>query len=184
MKKSTYAIITVFVLAVLVTFFINRSYAFNNKVEEKWNVYFSNFKEIKKSENVFVPENPKVESTGIQPYDVIVSGSDDYFTFSFDAVNDGNVNAIINSIIKEEPQCISLELPANKEDESQVCNNLEYKMFYTDSNEEVKLNDSLKANTKKNITVTVGLDKNSDINLVGDVQIVLFDTDFIYVEEQ
>ena len=181
MKKSTYIIIIVFVIAVVGTFFISESYAFQ-KVDEfpGWNVYFSNLKTSIINGNIFVPDKPEIEKNKIKAYDVIVSKSGDYATYQFDIINSGDFDVKIYSLVKIEPKCTSLSIPAISSDEKLVCDNLEYKIFYTDNGKELQLGDMLKANEKINITLKIGFKTPNNQNPTDDVQITLYDFSVLY----
>ena len=159
----------------------NKSYAFNNDINNKdWNIYFNNLKTSIVNGSAYVPESPIVEATSVKAYDVLISKRGDYATFTFDIINSGDIDAKLASFSKIEPKCISLALPANTLDEEIVCNNLEYKMYYTKNNEEVKINDIVKAHNKENITLKVGFSNSAETDIIDDVQITLYDMNLIY----
>lgn len=182
MKKNI--IITVVVLVFSLVGIIisnnNFSYAKEDNKDLKLSVYFDNLKTSIVNGTAYVPMTPEVDSTSIKAYDVLISKKGDYATFTFDVINDGDIDATLNSLTKIEPKCISLLLPANEEDEKEVCNNLEYKIYYSKNNKEVSVDDIIKSKTKESITIKIGLNDNFNYNLEGDVQITLFDTNFVF----
>ena len=175
--------ITIIVLTFsLIGIFLGKGYMKPSSAKEdsKWNVYLDNMKTSIINGNVFVPNSPEIENTTIKAYDVLISKKGDYATFTFDVVNGGDIDANLSSLIIIEPKCISLELPAISSDEELVCNNLEYKVYYTSNNKEVKVSDIIKAHTKENVTIKVGLNENVKEDLVSDVQVTLFDMTLVY----
>ena len=180
MKKNI--IIIAVITFSLVGIFLGKEYIKPSSAKEDniWNVYLDNMKSSVINGNVFVPSNPEIENTTVKAYDVLISKKGDYATFTFDVVNGGNIDANLSSLIKVEPKCISLELPANLSDEELVCNNLDYVIYYTNNNKEVKISDVIKAHTKENVTIKVGLNENIKDDLVSDVQVTLFDMILVY----
>lgn len=180
MKKNIMVTVVVLVFSLVGIMLGNRSFAHEDNEVSNWNVYFNNMKTSIVNGDAFVPNVPEIESTNIKAYDVLISKRGDYATFTFDIVNAGNVDAKLSTLTKIEPKCISLEIPANTSDEDLVCSNLEYIYYYTDNNKEIKVSDIIKSNTKKNITMKVGLSKNAMEDPMGDVQITLFDSTLVY----
>ena len=181
MKKSIMLTVAVITFS-LVGIFLGQGYIKPSSAREEsiWNIYLDNMKASIINGNVFVPASPELENTTIKAYDVLVSKRGDYATFTFDVVNAGNIDANLSTLIKVEPKCISLELPAIESDEELVCNNLEYKVYYTNNNKEVNISDTIKAHTKENITIKVGLNENISEDPKSDVQVTLFDMTLVY----
>jgi len=177
-KKVIFALIITFCLIVVI---IGINFNRNMKIDDiDWNIYFANLKTSIVNGNVFIPEDPVLEATSIKAYDVLVNKSGDYVTYTFDVINDGNVDATLESFIKTEPKCISLLLPANRQDEKKVCDNLIYSITYTDTNKKVLVSDVIKAKTKKNLTLKIEYINNIKEQLAGDVQITFYDMTFVY----
>ena len=148
--------------------------------EKDFKIYFSNLTTSLLNGDVFVPEKPIIESTSLKAYDVLITKTGDYATYAFDIINDSDYDARLSSLIKVSPKCISLEIPENIDDENIVCNNLDYKLYYTNSNKEVKINDIIKSNTKENVTLKVGYNGNYHLNSKEGVQITLYDMNLKY----
>ena len=178
MKKNVIKIIVVIVF-VLIIVFVGKRYLLHDSIDKKWDIHFDNLKASIINGSVFVPVEPEIDVTSVKAYDVLISKRGDFANFTFDVVNAGDIDATLSSFVKLEPKCISLELPAITSDEELVCNNLEYKLFYTKNNQEVKIADKLQAHSSENITLKVGLSKNSD-NPQSDVQVTLYDMTLIY----
>ena len=181
MKKKIIIMVIVFVGIIALILINNQSYALSDDIKEKdWNIYFGNLQTSIVNGSAYVPDGPELESTSIKAYDVLISKRGDYATFTFDIVNSGDIDAKLETFNKIEPKCISLSLPGNTEDEELVCRNLEYYMTYTKNNKAVSVNDIVKAHSKENITLKVGLSNNIESDPTNDVQITLFDTDLIF----
>ena len=180
MKKNVVMIIAVLVLSLIIIFLGLRYIKFDGKKSSIWNVYLDNMKTSIINGSVYVPENPEIEATSVKAYDVLISKRGDFASFTFDVVNAGDINAKLSSLIKIEPKCISLELPAIESDEELVCSNLEYKVYYTKNNKEIKVSDEIKAHSKENVTIKVGLNENTGEDPKSDVQVTLFDMTLLY----
>ena len=148
--------------------------------EKDFDIYFSNLTTSLLHGDVFVPENPNIQSTSLKAYDVLITNPNDYATYTFDIINDGDYDAKLISINKMLPKCISLNIPENIEDEKLVCDNLEYKLFYTKNNKEVKINDIIKSHTKENVTIKVGYVGKNILTSKEGVQITLYDMNLKY----
>ena len=180
MKKNVIITVVVLIFSLVGIILGNKSFAYQNVKEKSWNVYFENLKTSIINGSAFVPVEPELESTSVKAYDVLISKRGDYALFTFDIINDGDIDAKISTLTKIEPKCISLEIPANEKDEKLVCSNLEYKIYYTKNNKEVGINDVLKSHTKENVTVKVGLSNSISSDPQGEVQVTLFDTTIVY----
>jgi len=180
MKKSVLVTVIVLVFSLVGIILGNKSFAFENNINDSWNINFNNLKTSIINGSAYVPNDPEIIETNINAFDVLISKKGDYASFTFDVENSGNIDAKLVTINKIEPKCISLELPENTSDEELVCSNLDYKYYYTKTNKEVKIGDVIKAGTKENITIKVGFKNNSISDPTGDVQITLFDSTLVY----
>lgn len=181
MNKKIVIIIVVLVFS-LIGIIIGRLSISDIKIQNKndWNVYFANLQTSIINGEAFVPVLPEIESTSIKAYDVLISKPGDFATYTFDVINDGDIDAKLENFTKIEPKCISLALPENFDDEKIVCNNLEYSITYTKNGNEVKLSDILKAKSKENLTLKIGYKESSLEIPKDDVQITLFDMTLVY----
>ena len=181
MKKNMILFIIILIVSLVSLILVNNSFLnLNVNKEEIWSIYFDNLKTSVINGNAFVPESPILEATSIKAYDVLISEPGDYAKWTFDVINDGDINAKLNKLKIVPPKCISLEIPANTKDEDLVCDNLEYIITYSENNKEVKESDIIKAHSVENLTLKVEYKGNLNDTLQGDVQIVLFDMDFQY----
>ena len=180
MKKNVMMTVAVLIFSLVGIIIGNRSFAYQDNKDSVWNIYFDNMKTSIINGNAFVPNDPEVEATRIKAYDVLISKKGDYATFTFDVVNDGTLDAKLSTLTKLDPKCISLEIPENTYDEELVCKNLVYTYYYTKNTKEVKLDDIIKAKSRENITIKVGLNDNIAKDPEGDVQITLYDTTLVY----
>ena len=179
MKKSIIILVIILIIT-MGLIIINQSFALKDEKVDNWNIYFNNLKTSIINGSAFVPNEPEIESTSVMSYDVLISKRGDSAIFTFDVINDGNVDAKLDKLIKFDPKCVSLEIPENIEDESLVCNNLDYTLTYTKNNIKVMESDIIKAGSKENLTLKVGYKENAIKEPTGDVQITLFDMRLVY----
>ena len=173
--------VLIILLILIVGFFVGL-YIYNNNIlneaNKKYNVLLSNM-HASVINSAFIPNDPVIESTFIKASDVLITKPGDYAIYTFDVENKGDTDVILKTINKINPKCISLNLPEIKNDADLVCNNLEYKLYYTKNNQEVKLNDILKMNTKENITIKIGYNGKQLESSEG-VQVTLYDMNLLY----
>ena len=179
MKRKIGLFVLIFLISIIGFVIVKNNLKLNISKDSIWDVHFDNLKASVINGYTFVPESPEIESTTIKAYDVLISKSGDYATWTFDVVNNGDIDAKLANLIKVNPKCISLELPANTDDEKKVCNNLEYEIIYSKNNQTVKVSDIIKAHSKENITLKIGYNNPHEM-LEGEVQITMFDMNFLY----
>lgn len=149
-KKVNFAGITIFLLAISI---LVMSIGFaaqatvlkingNTQVgiTPKWDVHFSNLNiEYGSVSDELVNEHAKIvdERSTYITYDVKLPHNRDYYEFTVDVVNDGNLDALIGSVI----------LSGYDEDAQK---SISYNVTYVDTNEDVKMDDELlKGETRK-----------------------------------
>lgn len=167
-KEINYAGLTIIVLAISILV-MSIGYALQSQLltingnttigeSAKWDVHFENLVVNPGSvESKFVntPANIVSSSGTYVVYDVKLPEKGDYYEFTLDVVNAGNIDAIVSSII--------LLGSDNYKDY------VDYTVTYTDSNDGVYGNDSLLKGEKKNIKVRVeNIYEKNDLEL-GDV---------------
>ena len=177
MKKKYLLIIMILFTSLFVGLYIYNNNLLKD-VNKKYDVFFSNMK-TSIINGAYIPETPVVESTFVKANDVLIYKPYDYAIYSFDIENKGNTEVNLKKINKIKPNCISLNIPEIKSDADLVCNNLEYKLYYTKTNKEVKINDILKPNTKENITIKIGYNGKPLESSEG-VQVILYDMNLNY----
>lgn len=117
----------------------------------KWDIHFANLSEAKLDGFASVTTEPELEQTKIGDYAVVLTRPGDSVTYTFDVVNEGSMDAELSTFTKNAPVCTSPTGVTN--DANIVCSNLRYTFKYTSNNEDVKVNDTLKAGETKNITL-------------------------------
>ncbi len=177
MKKDIMIVILILSFASIGFLFENKSYAKMN-IDDELKISLKNIKTSNVFGSAFVPVEPEVEESTLKAFDVLVKESGDFASFTFDIVNDGDFDVKINNINKIKPSCTSLALPENIEDEKKVCNHLDYLLIDTITNKEIKEFNVIKSHSRKNITLKVSY--NNQEKLQDEVQITLFDMNFIF----
>ena len=114
-----------------------------------WNVHFANVKVA--ATGVATYTMPTVSSTQLKDFGVVLSKPGDSVTFSFDIVNDGNLDAVLSSLSKSNPECNSL---TSERDSEIVCNNITYTLKYQDDSA-VEEGDQLLKNTYRTAKLKV-----------------------------
>ncbi len=109
----------------------------------KWEVKFANLKsaEIIGTTEEIIKPTIQNSSTSIGNFNIKFYSPLDSISYQFDIVNDGTIDAIVDAISIAKPICNSIS--NNHDEESMVCNNLEYTLSYLD-NSEVKTGDVLR----------------------------------------
>lgn len=129
-----------------------------------WDVHIENLDNAVKSgyaEEVFPP---KSSITTISNLVISLKNPDDYISYKFKVVNNGEYDAKIGGVIISQPTCVGSGSDANT-DAKYVCNNLTYKLNYTNS-KEVEVDDLLKAGESKDLTLVLSYATD---NTLGDV---------------
>ena len=118
-----------------------------------WSVHFANLSNGVRNgtaSEVVVP-TIKASRTDIGDYSVKFFTPGDSITYTFDVVNDGDYDAKIAVVTKGTPSCSGTDTTSN----TNVCNNLEYTLKYTSNNQDVAVNDTLRKNETKNMTLVL-----------------------------
>lgn len=117
---------------------------------DRWNILFQNLNKDVNSTGEIITE-PTLTNTSITGFEVKFKKPGDYVTYTFDVKNAGEIDAKISEIIKAAtPTCTSKASPAVPEDETKVCDHLEYTLTYSDGSE-VKASDTLNAGAVSNM---------------------------------
>ncbi len=118
-----------------------------------WSVHFANLSNGVRNGTAseVVAPTIKASRTDIGDYSVKFFTPGDSITYTFDVVNDGDYDAKISVLNKGTPQCDGSDSTSN----TNVCNNLEYTLKYTSNNQDVAVNDTLKKNETKNMTLVL-----------------------------
>lgn len=116
-----------------------------------WSVHFANLKQVENSsDNTAKVKSPAVisdSSTIISGLSMTLNKPGDSVTYTFDIVNDGDINAKISSYVLGTPVCESMP---------SFCNNIEYTLKYTDGTE-IRVGDTLNVGESRNVTMKISL---------------------------
>ena len=118
-----------------------------------WSVHFANLTNAVTSGTAHEDVAPTIKAsrTDIGDYEVSFYTPGDSITYKFDVVNDGDYDAKIAVVTKGTPSCSGTDTTSN----TNVCNNLEYTLKYTSNNQDVAVNDTLRKNETKNMTLVL-----------------------------
>ncbi len=118
-----------------------------------WSVHFANLTNGVRTGTTVERTAPTIKSgrTDIGDYAVDFYTPGDSITYTFDVVNDGDYDAKISVLNKGTPQCGGSDSTSN----TNVCNNLEYTLTYTTGGQAVAVNDTLRKNETKNMTLVL-----------------------------
>ncbi|MBO5138353.1 MAG: hypothetical protein J6B89_01795 [Bacilli bacterium] len=148
-----------------------------------WNVEFDNLSAVSKTGTAVEVTAPTISdnNTHIGDYDVTFTTPGDSISYSFDVKNTGTFNAEISSIVVSTPSCTGSGDTATV-DATNVCNNLTYKLTYTDSGALVSQGDTLDSNSTKNMTLSLSYNSAATANLLptNDVAISNLEVTIIY----
>ena len=118
-----------------------------------WSVHFANLTNAVTSGTAHEDVAPTIKAsrTDIGDYEVSFYTPGDSITYKFDVVNDGDYDAKISVVTKGTPSCSGTDVTSN----TNVCANLEYTLKYTSNNRDVAVNDTLRVNEAKNMTLVL-----------------------------
>ena len=124
-----------------------------NVTASSWSVHFANLTNGVRNGTAVEQTAPTIKSgqTSIGDYSVDFYTPGDSITYTFDVVNDGDYDAKISVLTKGTPTCTGSDATSN----TNVCNNLEYTLTYTTGGQAVALNDALRKNETKNMTLVL-----------------------------
>lgn len=102
----------------------------------KWSVHFQNLSNasIKGTTIEITKPTLKNNSTSIGNFDVKFMNVNDGVKYTFEVINDGDLDAKISSIVIPKPICTGTG-ETSYEDSNLICNNLNYSLTYSDGTE-------------------------------------------------
>ncbi len=139
-----------------------------------WNVHFANVSAS--TTGVATYTMPSISSTQLHDFGVVLTKPGDSVTFRFDIMNDGNLDAVLGTLTKSNPECSSL---TSEEDGTIVCNNLVYKLSYEDDTA-VEVGDTLTKKTYKSAKLVLAYKENATEVPSSTVNIKNLDITFIF----
>ncbi|MBQ6220199.1 MAG: hypothetical protein IJJ47_10745 [Methanosphaera sp.] len=146
---------------------------------DRWDIHFDNGRPTRVIGGAKVVQEPTLTATLISGLRVNFVKLGDGIVYTFDIKNEGTINASLSSIIKSNLECTS----SNQEDADYVCSNINYKLVYTDTNEEVSVGNTLDAGQTKTVSLIVDYKNTTgERTITEDVIIRGFDVVFNYVQ--
>lgn len=121
-----------------------------------WKVRFENLQPVQRVGTAVETTAPTINTndTTISNFDVSFTTPGDSVSYTFDIANKGTFDAEITSINIPTPTCQGTGTNA-EEDATNVCDNLEYKLTYTDGGAALAQADTLNKGETKNVTLTL-----------------------------
>lgn len=160
-----------------------------------WDIHFANVEASATGTATFTePTIDSTTKTTLENYSVDLLNPSDTVTFTFDVVNDGGIDAVIESTTLDSivPECKSptyISGQESKESSTQAtsntafCENLDISLTYDTGGAKVQANDELKAHTTKTMKLTFKL-KSTTTNIPkDDVKATNLDFSIIYVQD-
>lgn len=161
---------------------------------ESWDIHFANLSEANVTLGGEVVTPPTLTATHIGDYDVKLTKPGSSVSYTFDVVNDGSLNAYLDSFTKGTPVFEGVSLDKATADASIVENNFVYTLAYTNdttieqtgtiktAGTEVAQNDQLLAGQTVNLTLTVAYKSTATEIPSDDVNITGLDASLIYAQ--
>lgn len=143
------------------------------KGSSSWNIYFTNLSSptIAGSASIEDGQNLRItDATTLSGLTASFSARGDSITYTFDIVNDGDVNAKINNISMPDIANAST-IYTDSSDEQIVKPNLIYSLKYTSNNQDLSINDELRAHTSKTVKLTISYNSSASSLPNNDVYI-------------
>lgn len=164
-EKKTWVTMTVVIAVVAVVAFVSIAYAALSQqldingnatvTTSSWKIKFSNLGTIKKTGDAKEITAPTINTndTKIGDYAVTLTTPGDSISYTFDVVNEGDIDAEISSITIPTPTCTGNGAQATI-DASNVCDNITYTLKYTDGTA-VQTGDTLDNGVTKSMILTL-----------------------------
>ena len=175
--KIGIVLVVVLILFLFYTLFL-RNINSGKKDKQSNNIYFENLTKVTAKESALYTKNPKIKKDAkiIDESSIEFVAPGDSVSYSFDIVNTSKHNFKLSSFKNGKVRC------GTDEKNYKDCDAVVYKMIYTDSGKELKLNDDLKAGEKVNVTVQISYTKALDDSFKSsdDIIIELLDTSLTY----
>lgn len=150
---------------------------------DSWSIKFANLStaDVKGSAVVTSPA-VLTNDTSITGYNVTLKAPGDSVTYTFDVVNEGDIDAILTSLVKPAPTCTgkATDDAQKTADATLVANNLVYTLVYTDTKAAVAEDDTLDAGQSRNLTLTIGYSSSATELPSDEVQLSNMNIDFVY----
>ena len=127
----------------------------------KWSVRFDNLRPATLEGETKEVTKPTIQnnSTAIASYDVLFIRPGDGVTYTFDVVNDGDLNAELSNFTLGRPRCTGKDASTASNDERLVCSNLSYTITNNDGSP-IDINGVLNVGQRRTMKVTLKFDGN------------------------
>ena len=141
----------------------------------KWDIHFANLELVENSGSntgtVIRPAQILDNTTQIGNLIVDLKKPGDFVSYKFDIVNNGDINAKLNSIVLATPTCGG---------NTAACSKLEYNVKYTTSGTTPAVGNTLNKNSSINATLTIKYKDNDPLNTQNDVSVSGINVTFLY----
>lgn len=132
----------------------------------KWDIHFDNLSLVTNASGntgtVITPAQIQSNTTQISGLVVDLKKPGDSVSYTFDIVNDGDINAKINSISIATPSCSAAQ---------SACEKLEYTVKYTQNGNTPSIGDNLNKKSSINATLTLKYKDNDPLSTENDVSV-------------
>ena len=128
-----------------------------------WNIYFDNLNLLNVSGTASIESGKNLQITGtttLSGLTATLSAKGDSISYTFDIVNDGDINAKIGNISLPNVNS-AVTYAETSADEQIVKPNIIYSLKYTSSGTDLSINDTLNAHTSVNVTFTVSYNSSA-----------------------
>ena len=152
-----------------------------------WDIHFANVSNTPSGTATCV--NPTIDEstkTMLSNFSVVLKDPSDSCTFTFDVVNDGGIDGIINSISKPSTsngmKCTGLSSAGKTTDGQKLCNNLNIELTYTNGKTgNVSTSDQLPKKTTHRMSLKFSLNSTASSNVpTDDVKVTGLNFSIIY----
>lgn len=141
----------------------------------KWDIHFANLELVENSGSntgtVIRPAQILDNTTQIGNLIVDLKKPGDFVSYTFDIVNNGDINAKLNSIVLATPNC-----GANQS----ACSKLEYYVRYTQSGVTPVVGNTLNKKSTINATLTIKYKANDPLTTANDISVNGINVTFLY----
>lgn len=162
-----------------------------------WNVHFANTaghtNAVASSTGggattAIVNQQPTLTSTVISGLRATFRKPGDKVVYQFDIVNEGGIDAKLQSATLTTPTCTSTDQTVSSATLATFCEKINYTIVYTGTSDAPATNDDLLATSPDNVrhcTLTVELDPNTEITDIpnGDITVSNIEATFLYVQK-
>lgn len=140
-----------------------------------WDIHFANLSLVTNASGntgtVVTPAQIQDNTTIISGLVVDLKKPGDSVSYTFDIVNNGDINAKLNSLTLATPSCGG---------NTSACSKLEYYVKYTTGGTTPQIGDTLNKNTSVNATLTIKYKDNDPLSTENDISVSGLSVTFLY----